>query len=321
MDPFIDACPTMSPETIRQFVDLGLDPNRHYIEGLRPEVAGYTFHYPINECVKLNCWHQVKGLLESGADPNLADALASVANLRGEPASQMKMAKLLLDNGADINKVRNGYSPLSCALKEGRTERANYLRKKGAIEIEGHGSELTLDLSTFQVRLEEAITRCWNAVVEKHPEDRFCLFGLETDSDFVIVNPLFDSIKAIERDRLNRRKSDWNVGMVSLDSDAELYRLGHEHFEVLSDELNSCYGKPCSDEDEEKRIETLKKIFESSLANLDRAGLFGSPTEREGIILLVSIIDADLDEWGFMLNVAKRLNPESVFRQFKDSLR
>lgn len=317
---FISACSTMVPETIKQFVDLGVDPNRHYIEGLKPEVSDYTYHYPLNECVRENRWHQVKALLESGADPNLADALASVATLKGESASQMKMAKLLLDNGADINKVRNGFSPLSCALKEGRVELANYLRKKGAIEIEGHESELTLDLSTFQARLEEAITRCWNAVVEKHPKEGFCLFGLETDSDFVILNPLFDSISAIDRDKLNRRKSDSYIGMVSLDSDAEMYGLGKEYFAEIADELNSCYGKPCSDEDEEKRIKALKQIFESSLANLDRAGLFGAPQVREGIILLVSIIDADIDEWKFMLNVAKRLNPELVYQSFAKSL-
>lgn len=315
---FIDASPNLPPETIKQFVELGINPNRHYIEGLEPEVSGYVFHYPLNECIILNCWHQVKALLESGADPNRADALASVANLRGGPASQLKMAKLLLDSGADVNKIRNGYSPLSCAVKEGRTELANYLRKKGAIEIAG--SDLTLDLSTLQARLEAASTLCWNSAVDTYPDERFCLFGLETDSSFVMLTPLFDSENAIERDKLNRRKFDSHIGKVSLDYDAEFYGLGKEHFDAIAKELNSCYSKPCSDDIEEKRINAIKQIFEATLANLDRAGLFGSLKERDNILLLVSIIDADVFEWEYMLNVAKKLNPPSVYQRFVNSL-
>ena len=65
-------------------------------------------------------------------------------------------------------------------------------------------SELKLDLTTFQTRLEKTCRVCWNTIRGEFPGDTICMFGLETDSDRVILNALLDSEEAIKRESRNR---------------------------------------------------------------------------------------------------------------------
>ena len=206
-------------------------------------------------------------------------------------------------------------------MMEGSTELAEFLISKGAVMPEFPDVEQAeLNLDTFDARLEKACLDYWDAARKKFPTESFCLFGLETDSDFVILNPLLDSEGAVERDAANRRTGASFVARVSLDSDSEFYGHGKEHFDQLSSELNSRYGVEEGRWARSRRIKKLLGIFESTLKKLDAQGLFGVGPDRERIILLISIIDADKSEWNTMLKVAQRLNPVSVFKQFKNSL-
>lgn len=234
------------------------------------------------------------------------------------------MAALLIEHGVDVNQDNPnipGYKPILQAMDSKDPALVEFLISKGAVMPEiPVREEIRLDLDTFQARLEEACTKCWQEVQTKFPDEKFCLFGVETDSDFVIINPLFDSEGAIDRDSKKRRAGTSYVARISLDSDSEFYRLGEEHLDRLSAELNSQYGAEESPAKRKKRIKRLSQMFEGALKKLDQTGLFGHGAERDRIILMVSIIDADDDEWNLMLEIAERLNPKNVYEAFRNSL-
>lgn len=306
-------------ETISTLCELGVNINEHDNTGFAPSGT-----YPLTACIHAADFDRAKLLLDLGADPNLCSGLNSVSYLDDGPESQIAMAQLLIDYGADVNlelPKMPGVNPLVRALEKGHEELAAFLVSKGAVIPEVSLVEKPeLDLATFQTRLEKACRECWASVATKFPKEHFCLFGLETDSDFVILNPLFDSEGAIDRDRANRRNGDSYVARVSLDSDSEFYGEGREFFDALSDELNSMFGVSESRLQRRNRIKSITKIFEAALKNLDQDGVFGLGPSREKIILLISIIDADEAEWKAMLKLAKRLNPKGVFLEFKNSL-
>lgn len=110
------------------------------------------------------------------------------------------------------------------------------------------------------------------------------------------------------------------MARVYLDCDAEYYGQCREHLGRLSKELNCRDGEFESFFGRWLRIRRLRTIFEAALKRLDQLGLFGTGSERERIILLLSIIDADRREWNHMLKIAKRLNPPKVFEAFKKTL-
>jgi len=310
----------ISEETIVTLVELGVNLNRHNNEGYAP---GGT--YPLEACIFLEeDLQRAEFLLKMGADPNVCDGLNSVCSMDKKPHLRIPMAKLLIEYGADVNRdLPNipGYTPWLRALDVDDQALAEFFVSQGAIQVELPEREIIpLDLATFQTRLEEACTKCWQDVQAKFPEETFCLFGLEADSDFVVIRPLFDSEAAIERDAEERRPSQHYVARVSLDCDAEFYGQGREHLSRLSTELNSQYGQRESFFGRWLRIRRLRTIFEAALKRLDQQGLFGTGSERERIILLVSIIDADRREWNQMLKIAKRLNPPKVFEAFKKTL-
>jgi len=316
---WIKILPTAS---IEELVRLGVDLNRHENEGYAP--AGT---YPLGSCISRGDRSRARFLLELGADPNKCFALDDVAYM-DNPQEAVEMAQLLIEYGADVNqelaKIPK-YTPLCRAFDNGKRELADFLISKGAVctllDESQTAERIELDLETFQARLEKACTECWQQVREQFPAERFCMFGLETDSDFVIQNPLLDSEGAVERDSANRRPGKTYVARVSLDCDSEFYGQGKEPFDLLSAELNSQYGVDEGRWARSRRIKRLTEVFESALKSLDQKGLFGTGAQRDRMILLVSIIDANRSEWNTMLKIAKRLNPSSVFEQFRKSLR
>lgn len=302
---------------IATLVDLGVSLNQHDSHGFAPDGI-----FPLDSCILREDVDRATFLLGLGADPNLCNGLFTLCSMNKNPELRIPIAELLISFGADVNQgLPNipGYTPLGRAMDSGHQDLVEFLISKGAVPpIIPDLEVVPLDLATFQTRLEEACTKCWQDVQLKYPSEKFCLFGLETDSDFVIVNPLLDSEAAIDRDAEERRPSQYYVARVSLDSDAEFY--GQQHLSRLSDDLNSQYGRSEGFFARYRRIRRLAKIFEGALSNLDKRGLFGTGAERERIILLVSIIDADRGEWNQMLKIAKRLNPKKVFEEFKKTL-
>ena len=308
---------SLQEDIILALVGLGVDLNRHENQGYAPGGS-----YPLATAVLRGDLQRATFLLKQGADPNICLGLFSVSSISENTAVRIPMTELLIEYGADVNRelpTIPGYTPLGRAMDSGHEDYVEYLISKGAVlPVIPEREVIRLDLDTIQTRLEDACEKCWLDVREKFPEEKFCLFGLETDSDFVIVNPLFDSEGAIDRDSAARRPSPYHFARVSLDSDAEFY--GQQHLSRLSDELNSQYGQAEGFFARYRRIRRLAKIFEGALSNLDKRGLFGTGAERERIILLVSIIDADRGEWNQMLKIAKRLNPKKVFEEFKKTL-
>lgn len=302
---------------ISELVELGVDLNRHENQGYAPGGS-----HPLTTAILRENLQRGKFLLELGADPNICNGLFAVCSIKDRSAVRIPMAELLIEHGANVNRelpTIPGYTPLGCAMDSGHQDLVDFLISKGAmLPVIPEREVIRLDLDTIQTRLEDACEKCWLDVRKKFPEEKFCLFGLETDGDFVIVNPLFDSEGAIDRDSAARRPSPYHFARVSLDSDAEFY--GQQHLSRLSDELNSQYGRSEGFFARYRRIRRLAKIFEVALSNLDKRGLFGTGAERERIILLVSIIDADRGEWNQMLKIVKRLNPKKVFEEFKKTL-
>lgn len=315
---FIHSITDLDQDSIATLVECGVDLNRHENVGYAPNGI-----FPLDRCISRNKHDRARDLLELGADPNICESLNSVCYMDQGPESQIAMAQLLIDFGADVNQpLPNlpGMTPLLRALEKGHTELAEFLISKGAVMPDLPEPPPELNLETFQERLEMVCTDYWNVIRKKFPAERFCLFGLETDSDFVILNPLLDSEGAIDRDAANRRQGHSYVARVSLDCDSEFYGQEKEVFDALSGELNSKFGVNEGRWARSRRIKKLLGIFESALMNLDGKGVFGTGADRERIILLISIIDADRGEWGTMLKAAKRLNPANVFNQFQASL-
>ncbi len=211
-------------------------------------------------------------------------------------------------------------------MDAGDQELVQYLKMKGADLAYAPKEPCILDLPTFGSRLEKALIALWDGIRKRYPDEAFCLFGLETDSDCLILNGLVDSEQAIDRAFANGKRSrrsvvDSYIGNISLDSDSEYYEIANAYVNALSDELNSVL---CDDEviqQHGNQKKAVLKILEGALAILDGQGVFGrTPSERNRLILLVSIMDADEREWKEMIRIIKRLNPKNVVDQFVSSL-
>ena len=310
---FVSVVSELDQEALRSLIAMGCDVNKHDAGKANSGI------YPLETCVSENNFDNARILLEHNANPNICDALLELTEIDNSH-DQIRMCELLLNHGAHINKAPETlpeFTPIVNAIENNALELVEYLKSRGAIEPDFDAvEERTLDLETFQTRLESACREFWCAMQNEYPTETFCLFGLETDSDFVIVNGLVDTEEAVERDQRKRKKVDSYIARVSLDSDSEFYGKAEPYLNELSLELNSVNEQEELDRETTKRMKQTKKILESTLKNLDNEGLFGTGKEREKIILLVSIIDADDGEWKTMMSIAKRLNPRSVYKQF-----
>jgi Ankyrin repeats (many copies)/Ankyrin repeat len=143
----------IAPETLGVLVQLGLDLNRHDNEGYAPDGT-----YPLGSCIHRRNLEMARLLLQNGADPNLCDALNTVSYMgeKATPADQIAMAQLLLDYGADINRVLPklpGFTPLLRALEKGHTELAEFLISKGAVMPEFPDVEQARSLTWTPLKL------------------------------------------------------------------------------------------------------------------------------------------------------------------------
>lgn len=77
----------------------------------------------IVEAARTQNLETAKRLLEGGADVNAKDSNSNTALIWAVANTQPAMVRLLLENGADYETVTtSGYSPLSLAQRDGKTE-------------------------------------------------------------------------------------------------------------------------------------------------------------------------------------------------------
>lgn len=168
----------------------------------------------------------------------------------------------------------------------------------------------TIDYDSFYQRLLTGVRATWNDLRAARPAETICLFGLSTDSDTTDL-ALFANTEeqfARENDAPESPFLKWCVN-----EESELHQIGREHIDDLAKEINRFVFESETDEAFEDRKTKLLQIFEQVLADLDTEGLFGQETERQHLILLLDIVDAEEEEWEFMLEVLQRINPpESV---------
>lgn len=168
----------------------------------------------------------------------------------------------------------------------------------------------TIDYDSYYQRLLTGVRATWNDLHAARPAETICLFGLSTDSDTT------DLILFANTEELFARENDASASPFlkwCANEESELHQLGREQIDDLAKEINRFVFESETDEAFEQRKARLMQIFEQVLVDLDTEGLFGQGAERQQLILLLDIVDAEEEEWEFMLEVLQRINPpESV---------
>jgi hypothetical protein len=176
-----------------------------------------------------------------------------------------------------------------------------------------------IDYSIFQSRLEDGLRKAWQEVRASRPDEHFYLYGIETDSDAVVLTPFCNTIEQVARecedDDLDA-ESEFDKWIV--DQESVLYGAGAEHTNELQDEVNQFVflEEPEPEGAADERRDQLMLVFERALIALDREGFFGSGEDRDNVVLKLEIVDADEDEWDFMVASMKRMNPPKSLERF-----
>lgn len=163
-----------------------------------------------------------------------------------------------------------------------------------------------IDYDSFQKRLVSALRSAWQEVRAQRPGEKFYMYGVETDSEAVVLTPFCNTEEqfAAEHGTPQHPVEKWMV-----DQDSKLYGAGSQHTAQLQNEVNQYYFEDEPDAAYEERIKRLMQVFEKALAELDAEGFFGSGDERRKIVLRVDIVDAGDGEWKSMVEIMKRINP------------
>lgn len=172
-----------------------------------------------------------------------------------------------------------------------------------------------IDYDSFLSRLVAALRKTWQEVRARRSDETFYMFGIQTDSDVTDLTPF---CQTHEQYRAEKGSAEARIEKWAVDQDSELYGAGSQYTSGLAGELNRYVFEDHSDEPQsafEERRDRLLKIFERSLELLDAEGLFGTGNERRQMLLLVDIVDADEDEWQYMLGAMKRINPPGSTRE------
>jgi len=162
------------------------------------------------------------------------------------------------------------------------------------------GPRHTIDYESFLSRLVVALRNVWQEVRARRSDETFYMLGIQTDSDVTDLTPFCQTEEQYRAEGgAEARIEKWAV-----DQDSELYDAGSQYTSGLVEELNRYVFEDHSDELQsvfEERKDRLLTIFERSLELLDAEGLFGTGNERRQVLLLIDIVDADEDDWQYML--------------------
>ena len=180
-----------------------------------------------------------------------------------------------------------------------------------------------IDYSTFQARLEDGLRKAWQEVRRSRPDEQFYLYGIETDADAVVLTPFCNTIEQFARESEDGEldaESEFDKWIV--DQESVLYGAGADHTKELQDEVNQFVflEEPEPEGAEDERRDQLMLVFERALIALDRDGFFGIGEDRDNVVLKIEIVDADEDEWDFMVASMKRMNPPKSLERFLELL-
>ena len=101
-------------------LDNGADPN-----------VSYKYHNPLFYAAFYKNEKVVKKIIEKGVDVNYSDyKIAPVLSLIAQQGD-VEALKILIENGADVNILDDGWSPLGRAINAGNVENVRYLLEQG----------------------------------------------------------------------------------------------------------------------------------------------------------------------------------------------
>ncbi|MFO0903826.1 MAG: DUF4303 domain-containing protein [Pirellulales bacterium] len=164
-----------------------------------------------------------------------------------------------------------------------------------------------------------AAKRAFTCVREKHPKERFYVFGLMTNDAAQYLYPLSNSEEALKR-TVKKYRSD---GYKDHDADSLRWSFGDWSYskdgEEFFDEVNQLLSEATEFDDWddnkiERQVAKLMKATVAGLADLDKEGFFGKGAKRLEVAVMIC---GDLDQ-GLVREWIGQLNPPAVAAQFAD---
>ena len=176
-----------------------------------------------------------------------------------------------------------------------------------------------IDYSTYKARLVDGLRKAWQEARASLPNEHFYLYGIETDADAVVLTPFCNTLEQFARECEDddfEAESEFDKWVV--DQESVLYGAGADHTRELQDEVNQFVflDEPEPEGAADERRDQLMLVFESALIALDQEGFFGSGEDRDNVVLKIEIVDADEEEWDFMVALMKRINPPKSLERF-----
>ncbi len=262
----------------------------------------------------------VEVLLRSGADPNDKSALWCLVDdgVNGATNARLDILREFISAGADINMglaAFDGYNLYARAMDCEDTKVIKILDANGGrlsdIVLNAPDSP-PLNLETLRSRLVKALKKAWTEVKRDRKGEKFYLFGLETDTDCVVLTPICNTEEQVELEHGSCLEDSPEL-KYCITPDHKLYGAGKDHLDAIEFEING------RDTTKSRVTNKLLKIFEGALADLDAKKFFGSGKNRDRVLLTIAKIDYDDKEKKELDRIIKRLNPSVSFQRYKSS--
>ena len=229
---FFDAVEDYDIRIVTEFVKQGVDVNQ---KGPNGEIAlMYAF--------RAQDLNKVLVLLNAGADPNAnSGLLLELFNLE-KSLDRIQVLRSLIEHGLDITTELgpNGYNLYAAAIDYEAQEIIDILEEHGAVRPDWPREEKEappFDLKTYKLRLIRALKKAWTAVKQERKGETFCIFGLETDSDSMVLTPICNTLERAEIE-IGDRLIDNPGEKYFVQGNFALYGAGQEHLEDLQQEIN-----------------------------------------------------------------------------------
>ncbi len=297
---FFEAVKEYDLKIVREFIKQGVDVNQ---EGSNGETA-------LMWAVRKHDLKRTLVLLKAGADPNRNGL---VNRLFVSPSiERSKILLALIEHGLDLKRcLDTEYNLYHYAIDYEDEEIIEILDKHGAKRPEWPLEEEEvppLDLKTFQSRLVRALKKAWTEVKKERKGEQFCVFGLETDSDCMVLTPVCNTVEQAEIE-LGDELVEYPELQYFVQGNFALYGAGKEHLDDLELEINRRRVNS-------RNTNKLMKIFEGALSDLDQKKFFGTGKNRDKVLLVVEIYDASEREQKKINKIVRRLNPKAASKLY-----
>lgn len=294
---FFDAVEEYDFKIVSEFVKQGVDVNQ---KGPNGEVA-------LMYALRSQDLRRVILLLGAGADPNAQTGVFGDLFEFENASDRVEALRALVEHGLDVSTELgpNGYCLFAAAIDRKDQGIIDVLEELGVKRPDWPPEEkeiLPFELKTIQTRLVRALKKAWTEVKRTRKGETFCIFGLETDSDCMVLTPICNTLEQAEIE-LGDRLIDHPGEKYFVQGNSALYGAGQEHLADLRQEINNRKVN-------RSNTKKLLKIFEGALAELDEKNFFGSGKNRNKILLVVEIYDATDSEQKKIDKIVRRLNPK-----------